>query len=48
MSTDLTWLAGKLTVNAGASLNHSTTTAIVEKQTQLSEYYYLTVSRRLF
>ena len=47
-TANLAWMAGKLSVNLGASISRSRTSAAIEKQTVLSQYYYLTVSRKLF
>jgi hypothetical protein len=47
-TANLAWMAGKLSVNLGASISRSRTSAAIEKQTELSQYYYLTVSRKLF
>ena len=45
---NLSWKVGTLSVNLGTSLNHSTSTGAFGNQTLLSEFYYMTVSRKLF
>ena len=45
---NLSWKVGTLSVNMGTSLNHSTSTGAFGEQTLLSEFYYMTVSRKLF
>lgn len=44
----LTWKVGALSVDLGASLNRGRSTGAVERQVMLSEFYYLSVSRKLF
>jgi hypothetical protein len=44
----LLWKIGTLSLNLGSSLNHAVSTGAIGKQTVLSEYYYMTVSRKLF
>jgi hypothetical protein len=45
---NLSWNFGTLSVRLSAALNRSQTTAVIGKQTVQSEFYYLTVSRKLF
>ena len=48
LNGSLVWQMGKLTVNLGALLNDMTTVYRTGKEKMLAEYYYLTVSRKLF
>jgi hypothetical protein len=45
---NLTWKLGELSLNSGATLNRSVTSGTGERQELLSQFFYLTVSRRLF
>lgn len=44
----LAWSMGKLSVNAGAQFNEVTTSYLTGRQTTMTEYYYVTISRKLF
>ena len=44
----MNWKIGKLDMNTGFSLSHSKTVVLYGKQDYNSEYYFLTVSRKLF
>lgn len=48
ISSIATWRLGELFVNLSASLSRADSTGVTEKQTMMSEYYYLNVSRKLF
>ncbi len=47
-NTALAWSLGKLSLNLGAAVTDLTTTFSTGKQKYLTEYYYLTASRKLF
>jgi hypothetical protein len=45
---NLSWKVGTLSVNMGATVNHAESMGTLGRQTLLSEFYYMTVSRKLF
>jgi hypothetical protein len=45
---NLTWRLGRLSLNTGATFNRSVSTGTFDRQELLSEFFYLTLSRRLF
>lgn len=47
-SGNVSWKLGLLSVDAGASFNSGETTAATGRQRQRSEFYYLTLKRKLF
>jgi hypothetical protein len=48
LNGSLVWQMGKLTVNTGVLVNDMTTVHRTGKEKMTTEYYYLTVSRKLF